>query len=258
LDGYVKLDLDKYILDFDLPLSVTVGQFKTPFGQNRMYTPTQLAVVDYSNIYNTPTGVVEATSFWDQGVMLSGKLGTWGTADVAWVEGLGPNQATPTGLGFGAQQMQDFAAKVDVTKLYPGLTVGGSMYQGESFKAAGTPAFPVGPKDQPKLWSGAHFKYATYGKGFSVEGEFLNRTLEKIGYNGVATQYITDAFQLALSYDHVTAYLNNKVDQTRYIAGLNWFPAGTVRLSLDQIATNAGPSQAPASTSTVLQTQVTW
>jgi hypothetical protein len=259
LDGYVKIDLDKYFLDLgSWPLSITAGQFKTPFGQNRMYLPTQLTVADYSSIYNTAVGVVQATSFWDQGLMLSAPIDTWAKVDLAWVEGLGPNQTTTTGTGFGGKQMQDFCGRVDLTKLLPGLTLGGSFYSGESFTTPGTAAFPVNTKDSPKLWTGAHFKYMTYGKGFSVEGEFINRTLEKIGYNGVVSQYLSDNWQLAYSYDHVTAYLNDLLDQTRHIVGVNWYPGGTVRLSLNQVGSNAGPSQVPAATATILQTQVTW
>lgn len=258
LDGYVKIDLDKYLLDFTLPISVTAGQFKTPFGLNRMYLPGQLPVVDYSSIYNGPTGVVETTSFWDQGVMLTSPLSTWGKLDVAWIEGLGPNQATPGGNGFGTKQMQDFAARLDLTKLWPGLTVGGSAYHGESYKAAGTAGFPVNTKDNPKLWTGAHFKYATFGKGFSLEGEFLNRTLEKLGVNVAVTQYVSEKWQLAFSYDHVTAYLNDKVDQTRYLGGVNYLPGGPLRLSLNQLGTAVGSSQKPANTRTILQCQVVW
>lgn len=258
LDGYVKVDLDKYLLDFRPPLSVTAGQFKTPFGLNRMYAPAQLPVVDYSSIYNGPNGVVETMSFWDQGLMLSAPLGSWGRADAAWIEGLGPNQAMPGGNGFGTKPVQDFAARLDLTRLWPGLTVGASAYHGESYKAPGTAAFPVGQKDHPKLWTGAHFRYATFGKGFSLEGEFLNRTLEKLGYTMTVAQYLGERWQLVFSYDHVTSYSNDKMDQTRYLGGVSYFPGGPVRLTLNQMGVAVGPDQKPTSTRTVLQGQVTW
>jgi hypothetical protein len=258
LDGYAKIDLDKYFLDLAAwPISVTAGQFKTPFGQNRMYTPPQLAVVDYSNIYNGAGGVVQATSFWDQGLMVSAPIDTWAKFDLAWVHGLGPNQVAP-GTGFGGKQMQDFSGILNLTKLYPGLTVGGSFYAGESFNPAGLAAFPVNTTISPKVFSGAHFKYATFGKGFSLEAEFINRTLDRIGYNAVLSQYITDAWQLVYSYDHVTVYVNDKNDHTRHIVGVNWFPGGTVRVSLNQVGTRTGVSQVPGNTATILQTQVTW
>jgi hypothetical protein len=154
--------------------------------------------------------------------------------------------------------VQDFAARLDLTKLWPGLTVGGSMYHGESYAAPGTPAFPVPAAGNPKLFSGAHFKYATFGKGFSLEAEFINRTMEKLGVNAAVTQYLTPKWQLAFSYDHVTAYQNDKLDQTRYLGGVNYFPGGPVRLTLNQMGAATGPDQKPTSTRTVLQTQVVW
>ena len=72
----------------------------------------------------------------------SGFKDAYAKLDLAWLQGTGPNQTVTTGLGFGADQGQDFAVRLDLVKLWPGLVVGGSYYVGESFKAAGTPAFP--------------------------------------------------------------------------------------------------------------------
>lgn len=255
LDAYATIDLSKYLVDMSLPLTVTIGQFKTPFGLNRMYTPSQLTLVDYSSIYNGAGGVMQTSTFWDDGLMLTYKLASfWNLkADAAWVEGLGIDQPTPGGNAFGSRPNQDFVGRLEVTPL-AGLTVGGSYYNGEAFGASGTPGFP----NKPKNFSGAFVKYAMFGKSFAAEAEFINRDLERLGLTIQLSQYVCDSLQLAVGYDHVTMYQNDKADNTRYMGGLNWFPGGPLRFSLMQLGTATGVTQSPSDTRTILQTQVTW
>ena len=255
LDGYAQIDLSKYLLNFSPPLTVTAGQFKTPFGLNRMSTPPQLALVDYSSVSN---GVMGTTNFWDDGVMVSYKEGSLFKLDAAWVEGLGPDQANPGGNAFGTKQAQDFVGRLELGSLLPGLSLGGSIYEGQGFTSPGTVAYPVGGKDNPKIISGAFLRYALPGKSFSLDTEFLDRTLEKGGYTVQVAQYLVDSVQLVMAYDSVTDYQNDKADATRYMGGVNWFPGGPVRLSLNQVGSASGPSQAPTNTRSILQTQITW
>jgi hypothetical protein len=254
LDGYVAVDLSKYVLDFSLPLTVTMGQFKTPFGLNRMYLPPQLLTMDYSRIYNGATGVMGTTSFWDDGVMLSYKQGTLFKVDAAWVEGLGPNIGASTGTTYGSKPNQDFAAKVDVTPFGPILTVGGSVYYGEAYGAAGVPGFP----GKPKVFSGAHAKVKLFGKSFEGEAEMINRTDDRMGYTVSLGQFIFDWLQLAGIYDHVTDYKTDKSDNTRYLGGLNFYPGGPFRIGVMEEGTASGPSQQPVDSKSILQAQVTW
>jgi hypothetical protein len=211
-------------------------------------------VVDYSSIYNGPGGVMQTMSFWDQGVMATWRQQGLFKHDLAWVEGLGPNQATPGGNGFGTKASQDFVARLDLTHLFPGLLIGGSAYHGQAYAAPGVVGFPLGPK----LFTGVHFKYATFGKGFGIEGEFINREVDRGAIQLQVTQYFGDSIQLAMTYDHVTDYRSNALDSTRYLGGVNFFPGGPLRISLNQMGLASGPSQRPFSSRTIVQTQVLW
>ena len=274
LDGYIQADLDKYILDFGQPISVTLGQFKTPFGLNRMYTPPQLVFVNYSAITNNVFG---SNNFWDDGLMVTYRLPKMFKLDLAAVDGQGPNLATPTGY-FGTGGMQDGVARLDL-QFIDGLSFGGSVYYGEHFRAlgAGAPEFPVqGPSILPegaagvtvtskvsgqRLLTGGHIQYKTFGKGFQLDLECINRGVERGGFSGVTSYFLVDWLQLALGYDRVEVYGNDKAASTRYQAGLNWFPGGPLRISLDEEASAAGTDQSlrPGSNSkSILQGQVTF
>ena len=257
LDGYIQADLDKYLVDFSLPIRVTMGQFKTPFGLNRMYTPAQLAFVNYSSISNNVFG---STNFWDDGLMVTYAIPKLLKLDLAVVEGLGPNQATPAAYTFTGGS-QDYVGRLEVQPL-DFLTVGGSFYSGEYFTGnGGTQEFPIGGKDNPRLWSGAFLQLKFWGKSLQVDLEMINRGVDRGGFAGVASYYVFDTLQLALGYDRVETYSAAATGATRYQAGINYWPGGPLKLGLDQECSAAGPDQSlrPGSASkTILQAQVTW
>jgi hypothetical protein len=263
LDAYAAFDLSKTMSDWSPPLTITVGQFKTPFGLNRMYTPAQLLLVDYSSIYNGAGGVMRMSSFWDDGIMLTWKQGSWLKMDVAWVEGLGINQAMPGGTAFGTKPSQDFSGKLDLVPA-PGLTLGGSIYHGEAYSASGTPGYP----GYPKIFSGAHIKYVMSGKSFAAELEYISRsgdnaptipqTGNRFGMTAQVSQYLMDQLQLVAGCDAVTDLGTDRNDSTRFLGGVNWYPGGPVRISLQQLGIATGPSAQPTAGVSILQTQVTW
>jgi hypothetical protein len=264
LDGYIQADLDKYLLDFSYPITVIAGQFKTPFGLNRMYTPPQLAFVNYSSISN---GVFGSNNFWDDGLMITWRQAKLFKLDLAAVDGQGPNLATPTGY-FNANGDQDAVARLDL-QFIDGLSFGGSAYYGEHFAGLGTGAplytlvgATAGSKIAgPRLITGGFLQYKTFGKGFQLDLEFINRNTERGGFSGVVSQYLADWMQLALGYDRIEVYGLDASASTRYQAGLNFYPGGPLRLSLDQEASAAGTDQSlrPGSASkTILQAQVTF
>lgn len=284
LDGYFQADLDKYLLDFGTPISITFGQFKTPFGLNRMYTPPQLLFVNYSLVSNSVFG---SNNFWDDGIMLTYKMPKVFTLNIAAVDGQGPNLATGTGYTL-ANGKQDGVARLDLLFL-DGFSFGGSVYYGEHFaNVQGTPGTPaalapgtplynlVGPTYQAgaaagttvtskvsgqRLITGGHLQFKTFGKGFQADLEYINRDLERGGFAGALSYYLVDWLQLALGYDHVEVYGNEAANGTRYQAGINWFPGGPVRISIDQEASAAGPDQSlrPGSAAkSILQGQVTF
>jgi hypothetical protein len=274
LDGYIQADLDKYLIDFSLPISVVAGQFKTPFGLNRMYLPPQLLFVNYSSISNNIFG---SNNFWDDGLMVTWRQPKLFKLDVAVVEGQGPNLATTTNY-IQTNGNQDVVARLDL-QFIDGLSFGGSVYQGEHFRVLGTGAplySSTGPSivaegaggvtvtskvKGPRLITGGHLQYKTFGKGFQLDLECINRDVERGGFTGAVAYYLVDWLQLALGYDRVEVYGNNNAARTRYQAGLNWFPGGPLRISLDQEASALGPDQSlrPGSAAeTILQGQVTF
>jgi hypothetical protein len=264
LDGYVQVDLDKYLLEFSTPLSVTFGQFKTPFGLNRMYTPPQLAFVNYSGVSNAVFG---SNNFWDDGLMLTYKVPKVLRLDAAVVDGQGPNLGAANAY-FGTNGKQDVVGRLDLLFL-DGFVFGGSIYNGEHFAAVGTGAplynlvgATAGSKIAgPRTITGGHIQFKTFGKGLQVDLEYINRDTERGGFAGIVSYYLVDWMQLALGYDRVEVYGLDASASTRYQAGLNWFPGGPLKVSLDQEASAAGPDQSlrPGSASkTILQGQVTF
>jgi hypothetical protein len=274
LDGYIQADLDKYLIDFGWPITVIAGQFKTPFGLNRMYTPPQLLFVNYSSISNNVFG---SNNFWDDGLMLTWRQPKLFKLDLAVVDGQGPNLATTTNY-IQTNGNQDAVARLDL-QFIDGLSFGGSVYQGEHFRVlgTGTPLFTsTGPSivaegpggvtvtskvTGPRLITGGFLQFKTFGKGLQVDLECINRGVERGGFAGAVGYYLWDSLQLALGYDRVEVYGNDAAARTRYQAGLNWFPSGPLRISLDQEASAAGTDQSlrpGGAAETILQGQVTF
>ncbi len=249
LDAYLSADLSKYLIDFSPAITLTAGQFKTPFGQNRMYIPPQLLIQDYSGIY---TAVMEDKSFWDQGFMASYKIDTL-KVDVAIAEGLGPNQATPGGNAYGQKFGQDVYVRAEYGMLGGMVMLGGSLMNGEHFTTPGTVAFPA----KAKTVTGAHVKLKGPGKSYDLEAELVNRDVDRGGFTVQPSYWITDGLQVVAAYDRFENYTGGaKLGTTRFIGGLNWFPSGPLRISFLAIGEATGPSQVPQNSKSVIQTQI--
>src|ERR1051326_8609710 len=95
LDGYAAFDLSRFPQPTAWPLTITVGQFKTPFGQNKMYVPQALYAVDYSSIYNGMFNANGPLGFWDMGAMAVYKDPLF-KVEAAAVGGAGPIPAYTT------------------------------------------------------------------------------------------------------------------------------------------------------------------
>lgn len=172
LDGYVWLNFDQAFLKQDAPgdLSLTAGQFKTPFGLDRMYLPSQLVGVEYSIISGAVFG---DKSSWDDGLMATYK-GKDLRFDLAAVKGLGPNLLTSAYVGTNplglANANQDYVGRVEVPLFDQQLTLGASYYYGTHFSAPGTQGFLA-----PKSWFGIHAKWKGAPKTYDLEAEFIGR-----------------------------------------------------------------------------------
>jgi len=258
LDGYATLDTNQVFLGESTPgeLTLTVGQFKTPFGLNRMYTPPQLTGVEYSHATGRVFG---STSFWDAGLMATykGKLFRF---DAATVKGLGPNQfAGP----FNLSTNQDYCARLEIPLMDGQLNVGGSYYYGKHFTTPGAQGFTI-----PRHWFGAFFKLKGLPKTYEVEAEILSRNVEDLsvgemfGVSAMASFWLTGSLQPFLIYEYAENRLTWTAATGRMGGGIHWFPVmgGPVRLTLEMVGESFGLHAASPSWlsngKTVLQTQV--
>ena len=253
LDAYAALEMDKGVDTWGIPVTATVGQFKVPFGLNRMSTPGQLALVDYSSLAARIFNLAAAgpTAGWDDGIMLTVLPAAWARVDAAWIEGLGANQPG-SATNPGTKAIQDFSGKLELTP-WAGLDLGVSLYQGQLYTAPGSVDFRT-----PKLFTGAHVNY-TAPFGFGLQGEYMARQGDMDGYSVQATQWLGRRLQLAVGCDFSAAYSSNALDASRILGGVNYLPGGPLRVSLQQMASASGPSQALSGGSrSILQTQVAW
>jgi len=261
LDGYATLDAQQVFLGETTPgeLSFTVGQFKTPFGLNRMYAPPQLTSAEYSTVSGRTFG---STSFWDAGLMATYK-GKLFRLDVATVKGLGPNQFGPAPNVFTLSTNQDYCARLEVPLMDGQLVVGGSYYYGKHFVAPGTQGFLI-----PRHWFGAFFKLKGLPKTYEIETEFISRNTEgfyvgeRLGVSALASFWLTGNLQPFVLYEFVEDRPAYASSTGRMGGGINWFPVmgGPVRLTLEMIGESFGLHAASPSWlsngKTVLQTQV--
>lgn len=267
LDGYAWLDLDQVFRGMDKAgeISLTAGQFKTPFGLNRMYLPSQLVGVEYSMISNA---VFTDKTFWDDGLMATYK-GKELRFDLAVVKGLGPNLLTSTfvasnPLGL-ANANQDYMARVEAPLFEGQLALGASYYYGTHFTTPGTQAFLA-----PKSWFGIHAKWKGAPKTYDVEAEFIGReagdlsTGEAAGVNAQADAWAAADLQPFLLYEYFENHLAPAASASRVGGGVNWYPRTlpALRLTLEIIGEGSGlvsadPTQLTSGKS-ILQTQVTF
>jgi len=255
LDGYATLDFGQVFLDESAPgeFSLTAGQFKTPFGLNRMVTPPQLTSVEYSSI---SSAVFTDKTFWDDGLMATYK-GKAFRLDVAAVKGLGPNLFTaPFNL---SSPNQDYLGRLEVPLFDGQLTLGASYYYGTHFTTAGTQAFSTA-----KNWFGAHAKWKGLPKTYDLEFEWITRESEMFGINGQAAFWLFANIQPFVLYEYVENHQKESLSTGRMGGGFNWYPktAGPLRITLETIGESqgywAGDPFHLSSGKTILQTQVTF
>ncbi|HVZ81432.1 MAG TPA: hypothetical protein VHE12_11655 [bacterium] len=267
LDGYAWLDLNQAFLKGEAPgeLSLTAGQFKTPFGLDRMYLPSQLTGVEYSIISGAVFG---DKSSWDDGLMATYK-GKDLRVDLAVVKGLGPNlftaaYAATTPLGLSTSN-QDYLGRVEVPLFEGQLALGASYYYGTHFSTPGTQGFLA-----PKSWFGVHAKWKGAPKTYEVEAEFIGRetgTLsagEAAGVNIQADAWAVPDLQPFVLYDYFENHLTPAASASRMGGGVNWYPRTlpALRLTLEVVGEGTGLVSADpshlTSGKTILQTQVTF
>lgn len=258
LDGYAALNFDQVFLGGTAPgdFLLTVGQFKTPFGLNRMYSPTQLLSVEYSTINN---GTFTQPNFWDSGLMATYKNKDF-RLDLAAIKGQGPNLFT-SGLATGNTPLgvlnsnQDYVGRLEIP-IGSNLSLGGSYYYGYQ-------------KSQwLKNWFGAFLKWKGDAKTWDAETEFISRdsadlsTNEVVGINAQADVWVGDNFQPFLLYEYVENHLTPSLSSGRMGGGINWYPrtVSALRMTLEAVGEGAGyvaadPTQ-PTSGKVILQTQV--
>ncbi|GEM_PF-5185478 len=258
LDGYARLDFNQVFLGAADPgeFALTVGQFKTPFGLNRMYNPAQLLSVEYSTINN---GTFAQKNFWDSGLMATYK-GKDFRFDLAAIKGQGPNLftaalatgATPLGV---LNSNQDYVGRLEIP-IGSNFSVGGSYYYGFQTLAL------------VKNWFGAFLKWKGDAKTWDAEAEFISRdntdlsTNEVVGINAQADIWLGDSIQPFLLYEYVENHLTPASSSGRMGGGINWYPrtVGALRMTLEAVGEGAGyvsadPTQ-PTSGKVILQTQV--
>lgn len=256
LDGYVSMNFDQVLMGETVPgeVSLTAGQFKTPFGLNRMSVPQMLTGVEYSTISNA---IFTSTSFWDEGLMGTYK-GKAFKLDLAAIKGLGPNRFAGT-APFGLFNMsQDYCGRLEVPLMDGQILIGGSYYYGYHFTGAGgTAAFSVA-----KNFFGAFFKLKGLPKTYELEGEWISRESEMFGVNAVGSFWLSANVQPFLLYEYVENHVTGTASTGRMGGGLNWYPrtAGPLRITLEVVGERAGYLAGdPASLNSgksVLQTQV--
>lgn len=260
LDGYAQLNFNQVFLGQTDPgeFSLTVGQFKTPFGLNRMYTPPQLLSVEYSTIDG---GTFASKNFWDSGLMATYKTKDF-RLDLATVKGQGPNLftaalatgSTPLGV---LSSNQDYVGRLEIP-LGGNFSFGGSYYYGFQTLSA------------VKNWFGAFLKWKGDPKTWDAEAEFISRdnldlsANEAVGINAQVDVWAGDSFQPFLLYEYVENHLTPASSSGRMGGGINWYPrtASALRLTLEAVGERAGylaadPTQANSG-KVILQTQVTF
>ncbi len=254
LDGYAAFDFGRFFLKEASagPLLLTAGQFKTPFGLNRMYTPTQLVSVDYSTINKGLFGTGGGSAgFWDDGLMATLNLKPL-RLDFAAVEGLGPNQLFNPPSGFGLRDHLDYCGRLEFSLGDGRLLLGASYYYGTLFTTPGTQEFA-----KALSFTGFHLKVLGGPRDFALEGEFIQRSEQRFGVNGQVSRWVGTVQPFA-AYEHVEDLSQTANNTTRWLAGANWVPSGSspLRLTLEILAEAAGPGQAPDNTKGVFQSQV--
>ncbi len=216
------------------------GQFKFPFGKDRMETPASLERVDYSGVTARITNRV-AVNGWDDGFMAKAQ---WGPVkfDAAIFQGQGPNQATPS-----ARDEREYSATLEWVAL-PGLKLGGSFYDGQDL------AFT----NRPDFVTAAYLVGQVGAADLSVE--YLAQHWGKYGVISQLGYKIADKYKVFVYYDRVEdprdlpgAGLGHSGGRSEQGLGLICDHVKGLRLTLQVSGANAGPDQTPRSTQAVAQ-----
>jgi len=232
LDAYATLNVAA------LPgLALTAGQFKFPFGQNRMPGPQALRNVDYAAIN---TAVLPGDA-WDDGIKATYSLPQL-KVEVASVEGMGQNLSAPAGSGFGLRPSQELSGLVEVS--VADWTLGASCYQGSRGNAF----------TEPRLFGGGHLRFKA--GPLALQAEFINRDVDRIGYQAEPLLALGSDWAVIGDYERVEDYRSHALGATRLGGGVRWQAHEAVKLTLWAQGDSAGPEQAPRSSVGILQTQV--
>ena len=235
LDAYGDWTIDEegvYTLRF--------GQFKFPFGLNRMYHPGALNRSGYSSINGLFPGHA-----WDVGGALLYRRGLF-SLDAAIIEGQGPNLLASNGVG--TRRRSDASGKLEVALMDKAVVVGASIYQG--LRHANPFATAMA---ESHTWSGGHVK-ASFGS-MAMEAEVISRDDLNWGATIEPRYAINDQFTLLVYYDRRENQASDLAGSTAVGGGIIYSPNKKVEITLDVIGKSTGPEQKPVNTAAVLQTQ---
>jgi hypothetical protein len=233
----------------DGALSLRVGQFKFPFGQDRMPGPQALERADYSAI----DAALFPGSAWDVGAAVTLK-GAGLRLDAAVIEGQGANLAASGPVG--ARERSDVSGRLEWSGLDGGLTLGASLYQGLSQKTpwAPTATIPAGDSWGPShTWSGGHLK-AKAGR-LSLRAEAISRDDRLWGATVEPRLALTPGLSVVAYYDRVEDQANDAAGKTAVGAALAWQALPQLELTLDLRGSAAGPDQRPTRSQALAQVQ---
>lgn len=229
-----------WTLDSEGIYTLRFGQFKFPFGLNRMYHPGQL---DRSN-YSMLNGSLFPGHAWDVGGELLYRRGNV-KFDIAVIEGQGPNLTAGT---VGNRGRQDVSGRLEIALMDKAVTVGASIYQGLSQK---TPWAAI--LEENHTWGGGHLK-AAFGP-LGLQAEVINRDDLKFGVNAEPSYQVSEKLKLVGYYDRIEDQANDLLGKTRMGLALVYAVSPKLEFTLDTQGNSTGPEQKPVSNATVLQAQ---
>lgn len=246
--GFALLDAyaDWSVLDGGV-LALRVGQFKFPFGQDRMAGPQALDRADYSAI----DVALFPGSAWDVGAMATAKAGGFSLA-VAVIEGQGANLAVASA---GGRERNDVSARAQWSGWNGALILGGSLYQGLGNKTpwAPTASAPAGGWGPSHTWGGGHL--SVHAGRLGLKAEIINRDDLLWGATVESRLALGAGFSLVGYYDHVENQALVSGCGTAIGGAMAWQAAPKVELSLDGRGTASGPDQKPTASQIQLQFQ---
>lgn len=229
-------------------LTLQAGQFKFPFGLDRMAAPYRLARVDYSMI---DTALFPGSA-WDVGTALTAKLAGF-RLDAAVIEGQGANLAAGSTMSW---VRNDASGRLEWSGLDGDLTLGASIYQGLSQKTPWSPGATIATasaSEASHTWSGGHLK-AQLGR-MAIKAEVIDRDDLLWGATAEPSLALTDTLSLIGYYDRVEDQASDLAGKTAMGGALAWQAYPKVKVTLDVRGTASGADQKPTQTLAQLQAQ---